>query len=721
MIPGVPVYDVDFYSDEVIADTYSHYAALRALGPVVWLPRNGAFALPRYAEVASALRNHKVFISGKGVSLTDQANALLVGSTLNSDPPIHDMTRAVTSAPLLPGALDTVRPRIERAAETLVDHLVEKRSFDAVRDLAQYLPVTIVSELVGLHGAGPEKMLQWAAATFDLFSSPNHRTPKALETLKDLRAFLEIYGRPEKLKEGGWAKRIFEVGPERGFSLEACAQLMRDYINPSLDTTISAMGYAIWLFSQNPDQWDAVRNEPALMPNAIEEIIRLSSPIRAFSRFVAEDHEIGGVTLPAGSRVLVIYGSANRDERKWPDAERFDVRRKVKDHLGFGSGVHMCMGMHLAKLEMLLLLTALARRVRSIEVTGAHSFVKNNTIHALAKLPVTLHAGTPALSMREIAVVQSAWQTLVVKQRRDEASDIISLELEQTDGTLLAPFTAGAHVDVRLRNGLVRQYSLSNNPAERQRYRLGVLREPTSRGGSRAIHEHLQVGQTVEIGRPRNAFTLDERADHTILIAGGIGITPLLAMAHRLGALGKSFELHYCTRSRDRAAFLSELTTFRDRVQMHFDDGPSSQKLDIDKALASAADGSHLYTCGPRGFMDFVVGAAQRLDWLPSNVHVEHFGAEIDTNGEPFTVVARRSGLALTVNPGQTIATVLQSAGVEFDMSCQSGVCGTCVTAVIEGTPDHRDLVQTEEQKAANKTITICCSRSKTRSLVLDI
>ncbi len=721
MIHGVPIYDVDFYSDEVIADTYTHYAALRALGPVVWLPRNGAYALPRYAEVATALRNHTVLVSGKGVSLTDQANALLVGSTLNSDPPAHDLTRSVTSAPLLPGALQAVRPSIERAAEALIEHLVEKRSFDAVKDLAQYLPVTIVSELVGLHDAGPERMLEWAAATFDLFSSPNHRTPKALQTLKDLRAFLDIYGRPEKLKDGGWAKRIFEVGPERGIPLETCAQIMRDYINPSLDTTISAIGYAVWLFARNPEQWDAVRNDPALMPNAIEEIIRLASPIRAFSRYVAEDHEIAGVRLPVGSRVLVIYGSANRDELKWPDPNRFDVRRKVKDHVGFGSGVHMCMGMHLAKLEMLLLLSALARRVRSIEVTGPISFVENNTIHALAKLPVTLHVGAPTISTSEAAAAQSAWRTLVVKQRRDEATDIISLELEPTDGGTLASFTAGSHVDVRLRSGLVRQYSLSNSPAESHRYRLGVLREPASRGGSRAIHQHLQAGQTVEIGRPRNAFALVEGADHTILMAGGIGITPLLAMAHRLRELGRSFELHYCTRSRDRAAFTSELESFGDRVHLHFDDGPAALKLDIDAVIGVPDQGRHLYVCGPRGFMDFVVGAAKRLDWSPSNIHVEHFGAEIDTNGEPFIVVARRSGLTLAVRPGQTIASVLRDAGVALDMSCQSGVCGTCTTAVIEGTPDHRDLVQTEEEKATNKTITICCSRSKTRSLVLDI
>ncbi|MBS0529500.1 MAG: cytochrome P450, partial [Proteobacteria bacterium] len=241
---AVPIYDVDFYSDEFILDPYPHYAKMRALGPVVWLPQNNVFALARYAEVTKALRSPKLFISSKGLSLSQKVNDLLVGSTLNSDPPEHDLTRSITAAPLLPGALRMIEDRIRAAADGLVAHLVTRGQFDAIADLAQHLPVTIVAELVGLPDAGQEKMLQWASATFNLFGSENQRTRDAFEDLKDLRAFLDKYGTPEQLKPGGWAARIFEVGPERGLSYESCAQLMRDYINPSLDTTISATGQA---------------------------------------------------------------------------------------------------------------------------------------------------------------------------------------------------------------------------------------------------------------------------------------------------------------------------------------------------------------------------------------------------------------------------------------------------------------------------------------------
>ena len=268
----LPVYDGDLYGDEVIRDPYPVYAHLRDLGPVVWLSQLQVYALPRYDEVASVLRQPKRFISSRGVSLNERTNRLLVGSTLNSDPPEHDATRAITSEPLLPGALEAIAPRIRRAADNLVAGLAQRGRFDAVTDFAQYLPVTIVAELVGLPDQAREKMLTWASATFNLFGPENERAKAAFADLRDLKAFLDEYGTPDKLKPGGWARRIFHVGAERGIPFETCAQLMRDYINPSLDTTISSTGQAIKFFADAPDQWALVRERPELIPNAVEEV-----------------------------------------------------------------------------------------------------------------------------------------------------------------------------------------------------------------------------------------------------------------------------------------------------------------------------------------------------------------------------------------------------------------------------------------------------------------
>lgn len=725
-LPMLPTWDGDLYADAVIEDPYPVYAQLRALGPVVWLSRHQVYALPRYAEVAAVLRQPRRYSSARGVSLNERTNRLLVGSTLNSDPPEHDATRAVTAEPLLPGALEAIAPRIRRAADQLVADLAARGRFDAVSDFAQYLPVTIVAELVGLPDAARARMLDWASATFNLFGPENARAQAAFGDLRDLKAFLDEYGTPEKLKPGGWAQRIFHVGAERGIPFETCAQLMRDYINPSLDTTISSTGQAIKFFADAPDQWALVRAQPALIPNAVEEVVRLASPIRAFTRFVTEDSSIAGVPIPQGARVMVMYASANRDERKFADPDRFDVTRDVHDHLGFGSGVHMCMGMHLARLEIVSLLQALARRVKTIALDGAPVVAMNNTIRAYARLPVVVQADAAAAgtAMPEEAAAPVPDGDLLqvqVAARSQAAQDIVAIDFAAVDGTALPPFEPGAHIDVRVGGGLLRQYSLTGDPAAGGRWRIGVLLDPKSRGGSAAVHAGFAVGDRVQIGRPRNHFPLRLDAAHTLLFAGGIGITPILAMAHALHAAGRSFALHYCGRSAQRLAFRDDLQRFGDRVQLHLDDGPAAQRLQLDAVLAAPAPDRHLYVCGPNGFMDFVVHGARRLGWSDDTVHLERFGAEVNTDGAPFTVVAARSQVTFEVQPGERIADKLVAHGIAVRMSCQSGVCGTCVTRVIDGMPDHRDHVQTATEKAANRTITVCCSRSKTRRLVLDI
>ena len=719
---GIPVSLIDFYSDETIRTPYPVYEELRALGAVVYLEKHDLYALPNYREVSEVLRQPLRYSNARGVSPLQKVNDILVGSTLNSDPPAHDRTRAITSEPLLPGALKEVEGRIQDAADGLVDTLCQRGEFDAVADFARFLPVTIVAELVGLPPAvDSEQMLKWASATFNLFGTENARTQAAFEDLKDLRDFLLEYGRPEKLKEGGWAKRIFEVGSERGISFETCAQLMRDYINPSLDTTISVSGQLIRLFAENPDQWLKLRERPELIANAVEETVRIAAPVRGWTRYVAEDSEIAGHKIPKGSRVLVMFASANRDPNKYTDPTRFDITRDVHDHVGFGQGVHMCMGMHLARLEMQSLVRALRRRVARFELTAEPDIALNNSIRGYATMPVRVHLADTALVDAERTDAASAWLDMTITKRETVATDIISLELQRKDGSPLPAYDAGAHVDVYVRSGLIRQYSLTGDPTDPAKYRLGILLDPNSRGGSAAIHASFQQGAHIRVGNPRNNFPLVTSAAHTILFAGGIGITPMLGMANALEALGASWEMHYCGRTPDRLAFRDELARFGEKVKVHVDSGSKDQQLDIIRVLSGAAPDRHLYVCGPNGFMDFVVRSAEEHGWAEDTVHLERFGAEVNTDGAPFTVVAKRSGKIFEVQPGETIAQKLAENGISVRVSCQSGVCGTCLTKVIQGMPDHRDLVQTDLEKASNMQITVCCSRSKTKTLVIDV
>ena len=312
-----------------------------------------------------------------------------------------------------------------------------------------------------------------------------------------------------------------------------------------------------------------------------------------------------------------------------------------------------------------------------------------------------------------------------VAAKRTEAPDIYSLELVAADGGALPAFTAGAHIDVHLPNGLVRQYSLSNAPSETKRYVIGVLRDAASRGGSTAVHDLVAEGSTLTISTPRNLFPLDNAAPHHLLLAGGIGITPMLAMAEHLAATDGSFTLHHCSRSRARTAFVERLAAapFAAHTHHHFDDGDASQKLDIAATLQSAPAGTHLYVCGPKGFMDAVLSAGRAAGWPEEHLHREYFGAAPTAKADDgsFELEIASSGKVIKVLPDQTALEALHAGGIDIPMSCEQGVCGTCLTRVKAGTPDHRDQYLLPEEQAANDQFLPCCSRAKSARLVLDL
>jgi vanillate O-demethylase ferredoxin subunit len=305
------------------------------------------------------------------------------------------------------------------------------------------------------------------------------------------------------------------------------------------------------------------------------------------------------------------------------------------------------------------------------------------------------------------------------------AEGISTYELESLDGAPLPSFEAGAHIDVHVPGGLVRQYSLYDLPRECSRYRIGVLRDPQSRGGSVKLIDAVDEGDVIEIGTPRNHFTLDRSAGHSLLFAGGIGITPILCMAQELAIEERSFEMHYCGRSLPRMAFLERLRDpdLASRVQVHVDDGDSVQLLDARAAIGAPSADKHLYVCGPTGFMDHVLGTARDLGWREERLHREYFAAApIDHSADgPFEMELKRSGRVVRVAADQSAAEALLDAGIDVSLSCEQGVCGTCMTAVTGGVPDHRDLYLTDAEHAKNDCFTPCCSRSRTPRLVLDL
>ncbi|WP_416425098.1 PDR/VanB family oxidoreductase [Pseudomonas sp. App30] len=314
---------------------------------------------------------------------------------------------------------------------------------------------------------------------------------------------------------------------------------------------------------------------------------------------------------------------------------------------------------------------------------------------------------------------------VIVTCKRTEAEGICSFELASADGHPLPAFSAGSHVDVHVPGGAVRQYSLCNSPAESHHYLIGVLLDPASRGGSKAMHERVEEGTRLVISEPRNLFALAHGAQRSLLFAGGIGITPILCMATRLAQIGEPFELHYCGRSAERVAFIETIraSAFSGHVHFHFDDGPPEQKLDAAAVLAGFGARDHLYVCGPGGFMEFVLGAARTAGWQEQNLHREYFAAAptVKADDGSFEVQLASSGRCLQVPADRSVAEVLNEAGIDIPLSCEQGICGTCVTRVLEGTPDHRDMFLTQAEQALNDQFTPCCSRSRSPRLVLDL
>jgi vanillate O-demethylase ferredoxin subunit len=309
---------------------------------------------------------------------------------------------------------------------------------------------------------------------------------------------------------------------------------------------------------------------------------------------------------------------------------------------------------------------------------------------------------------------------------RDEAPDVKSFELRQSDGSPLPAFTAGSHLDVHMASGTIRQYSLCNAPHERDRYLIAVKREAESRGGSRFMHDAVKPGDALTISPPRNNFALDETASHHLLLAGGIGITPLLGMARHLVAVGGSFELHYFARSRpEETAFRAELAGqgLGQAVRFHHELSPAETSARLAEILRLRPPGAHLYTCGPVPFMETVTAAAQP-HWPAAALHREFFAApavEPRDNDGSFTVRLASSGKDYPVGPGQTIVAALAAHRIFIETSCGQGICGTCMTGVVEGEPDHRDSFLSEEERGYGDRILACVSRCRSDVLVLDL
>lgn len=387
-----PSTDIDIFSDEVLADPWPAYKTLRDLGGAVYLSQHDVWALPRYETVRFALANHELFTSDDGVAMSDDINFnIFPDIILHDDGEPHRKMRSALQTPLTARAVARLTAEIGEEAQRLVGGVLQRSSFDAVKEIAEILPVSVVARLTGLPEDRRMKLLDWADGAFTTFGPMNDRARQALPQMQGLFEYLSVEAAPGNLAPDSWGAAIYAAGERGDLPPESCLALMIALVTAGMETTISTIAALFALFAQYPGEWEKVRARPELAEAAFNEAVRLESPILTFTRVARRDFTTGTTVVPAGSRTVVMYGSANHDERQWPDPDAFDVGRDARQHVGFGYGLHYCVGQPLARIQVTEVIRALIPRVARFQA-GPLSYGLNNISRRLQSLPVTVTA-----------------------------------------------------------------------------------------------------------------------------------------------------------------------------------------------------------------------------------------------------------------------------------------------------------------------------------------
>ncbi len=384
---------LDPFGEEVLVDPFAHHNAIRDVGPVVWFPAISAFGVARYAQVKAILEEPAIFVSGRGVGLADFAKekpwrppSLL----LEADPPLHNRTRGMMNKVVTLASLKGMRASWQAKAGALIDELIERRRFDAVADLAEEFPLRVFPDTIGLMEEGRENLIPYGTATFNAFGPRNAIFEAGNAKAAGAIAWVAEACKRQNLKPGGWGMDVYDAA-EQGFcSAEEAERLVRSFLSAGVDTTVNGIGNMMLAFAEHPAEWAKLRANPKLATRAFEESLRFDSTVQTFFRTAACNTEIDGIAIPEGGKLLLFFAAANRDPRRWNAPDVFDIERVSSGHLGFGYGIHQCLGQMMARMEAEVLLEAMIPRIQTITLTGKPVRRINNTLHALASLPIQI-------------------------------------------------------------------------------------------------------------------------------------------------------------------------------------------------------------------------------------------------------------------------------------------------------------------------------------------
>lgn len=732
-----PTVVFDHHSPEFREDPEGHYRELRESCPVSWTDSyDGFWITTRYADIARIARDDETFSSDRGpnpeagTAIVIPRGPGIVQYPIEADPPRSTPFRELVNPLLAKDAVAAMVPLIERNVREVMDSFVEDGHADFAKQFTNPVPTKIVGEWIGF----PEE--DWeaiAGPVHDIFSAApgserGRRGGMALGWL-DVRIRELLAARRSEPREDVISYLVGQTRPDdEPFTDDELVSVMFLLIAGGVDTTTSLTGSTLVYLSAHPDDRERLIREPELLDIATEEFLRKFAPSQSMARTVMADTEVGGCPVAKGERVLIPWAAANHDPDMYPDPDRVVLDRQPRSHLSFGIGSHRCAGAHLARAMFKAMITEVLTRIPDFQVQ-LDGLEKNESVGNQAgwdAIPVTFTPG-PRLGRTAVRQVADPFQTRSVRVDAVavEADGVLSVRLAGIDGGELPAWEPGAHLDLILPSGKVRQYSLCGDPSDRSSYRVAVLREPNGRGGSVEVHEALAAGVDVTIRGPRNHFRLvDAPAYH--FVAGGIGITPILAMANEAERLGVPWTMTYGGRSRASMAFTSELAELGgDRVTFVPQD--EAGHPDLAAIVSALPAGTAVYCCGPEGLLTALEGACA---WLaePLAVYSERFtppgGDRVDPlpdDATAFEVVLARTGVTVTVPADRTLLAAVREVipGVPYD--CEEGYCGSCETRVLDGVALHRDTILSDEERADGATMMICVGRCSSASLTLDL
>ena len=725
----------DHHSDAANEDPIGYYARFREQCPVGHTDAHGGFHYTtRYADIARIARDDENFscsrevAGGEGTAIVIPRGAGIEQYPLELDPPRSGQYRDLINPLLTQGEIAKLVPMIARHATRVVDEFIEFGSADLVRDLTNPLPAAVTLDWLGFPAEDWPKL---AGPIHDIFAAVAG-TPRASRGAEGL-AYMDqrirelIRERRAEPREDAVSVLAAACHPD-GTPLgeEELVSVIGLLIAGGVDTTTSLTGSVLVHLSRHPDQKRRLIESPDLLDGATDEFLRAFSPSQSMARTVRADVEVGGCPMHAGERVLIPWVAANHDPAVFAEPTEVRLDRDASRHLAFGIGSHRCAGAHLARAMFREMMTQVLTRLPDYEVLedGLVAYPTRGNQSGWDAIPIVFppgqRLGADGGAVRRLAVTE----TLAVTDVANSGDGVLAVRLAHPDGTPLPAWAPGSHVELRLPSGRLRQYSLCGDPADEHGWRIGVLREENGRGGSAELHALAAPGATFTVRGPRNHFPLVDAPDY-LFLAGGIGVTPILAMVREAAALGADFRVVYGGRTRSSMAFVDELRAAAgNRLTLLPQD--EAGLPDLDALLKGGGPDTAVYCCGPAPMLAAVEracaahGAADRL-------HIERFtaGDELEVAFDPaqntaFEVHLARSGVTLQVPPDKRLIEVIRDAipGVSYD--CEKGYCGTCETRVLAGTPEHRDSVLTEEERAAGRSMMICVGRCSSGRLVLD-